>query len=53
MDVSQKVKSVLIDTRLSSKSGKEYQMLVLDFGGYKFEAFLKSEQAYIIQNMTK
>lgn len=53
MDILQKIKSAKVDTRISSKSGKDYHMLVLDFGSYKFETFLKTEQAYIIQNMAK
>lgn len=52
-DLSQNVKSVYIDERISSKSGKPYSMLVVEFkNGYKTEQFLNADQLYILNGLT-
>lgn len=51
MDITQKVKSVSLVTK-KSKAGNDYQMLQVVFqNGYKYEAFVKDEQLFIINSM--
>lgn len=51
MDITQKIKSASLLTK-TSKAGNEYQVLHIVFqNGYKFEPFLKDEQAFIIESI--
>lgn len=46
------VKDVYREERVSSKSGRLYQVIVLVFeNGYKFEAFLNDEQQFILNQI--
>lgn len=43
---------MLVDRRVSKKTGNPYTMLVIQFSnGYKFETMLSNEQVYILSNV--
>lgn len=51
-DLTQNVKSVVVDTRISTKANKEYHVLVVEFkNGYKFENFVNNEQMFILGSL--
>lgn len=51
-DLTNQVKTLSIETRHSSKSDKDYDVLVVAFkNGYKYESFLKNEQSFILETL--
>lgn len=51
-DLSQTIKSVRIEDRVSSKTNKPYCMLVVEFkNAYTIETFLNNDQLYILNGL--
>lgn len=51
-DLLSTIKGVYIETRRSTKSNKDYSVLVVEFkNGYKQESFLNNEQMFILNSM--
>lgn len=52
MDLTQKVKSVSLVTKTSSKTGNDYRVLEVTFiDGYVYSQFLNNDQAYILSKI--
>lgn len=46
------IKDVTTDTRKSSKTGKDYNVVTIEFqNGYKHESFLNNEQQFILNQI--
>lgn len=53
-NLTSNIKQVVIETRMSQKSQKEYYVLILEFkNGYKHESFLNNEQLFILSTLAQ